>query len=349
MSQTYRSLNSRREAERMAHSKTPTPLSELLKVWELLDEKLTPLHHKYALKAHPIMLPKEKPQPIQTTDQYTAISGTSLRGSPSIDQDEHISSSTQNLRPEVSSVERSMMSDQREQDFYSVDRDTMSQASSATNHSSIWSREGFTPASRLDEYSIPETSLSSRLQSAMGIDKASSDQSVPQSPSHHLQPLKELTELSTAAENESQNRSQLMTDELIDVSASDAEIEEFTSVAERLMQAQERSLDRGRPVLDSSRPEPLEEFYEAVTPPLSSVVNTSRVFRERYQDDGYTSSVQPRLTPLHIVKVPEPLATQRKVSWGKMVIVSLISLMIGGVIAHFLLPYVIHLSDLRSP
>ena len=132
----------------------------------------------------------------------------------------------------------------------------------------------------------------------------------------------------------------MMSDELIDASASDAELEAFTSVAERLIQAQERATERATERVyaapDSTRPTPLDELYESMNHTLPSSVGSPLSHHETSRGERPVQS-QSLLTSKRVGQAPKHLSTNSKAPWGKLILVSLISLIAGGVVAHFYL------------
>ena len=104
---------------------------------------------------------------------------------------------------------------------------------------------------------------------------------------------------------------------------SDAELEEFTSVAARLMQVQEQSFSRQELHLreDSSQPAPLDDLYHSDSHPVTP---------------QHAGSLVNATTLNSIVRsAPEPLQTKKRFRWILMIVISLLSLLIGALLTHF--------------
>ena len=317
-------------------------LSGLMEAWKRLDEQLIPLHQHYAserasLTGSSISTPRSKLPLIQATAQYSAVltplnqSDVNLRPvsieGPALKE---------SLLPNVKVNDQSMGVNTEEAHLYSVGRYPIPSAESPSQSSALWSRDGFTPKPRVISSLLTDQSSSSRSQpQLLGEDAIE----------RHPTPSLLKRDLSPISENIPQSPHQLMSDELIDASASDAELKAFTSVAERLMQAQERSTGVYT-TLDSTQPAPLDELYESINPSLPSMVSRPVSFPDYHPDHDYRSGSYSSLTPL-VVNAPKSLTPRHKTSWSKMLIVSLISLMVGGVIAHFLLQDLIQLIEGR--
>lgn len=177
----------------------------------------------------------------------------------------------------------------------------------------LWSRDGFTPIPRsmaLSEDAPPPK------RDGRGDHHSSPNLSV-QSASNDAQLMSEPLPAHAALGNSYES--------LPDPSASDQELETFTTVAERLMRAQERSESERREPEDSSRPSPLDELYESSQ---SLLPPTSLVSRARMGDSDETTDISGYYV------APEPLRAQSKTPWGKMILVSLLSIGIGALIAY---------------
>jgi hypothetical protein len=317
-------------------------LSGLMEAWKRLDEQLIPLHQHYAserasLARSPISIPRSKPPIIQATAQYSAVltplnqSDVNLRP---VSIEGHALS--ESLLPNVKVNDQSMGATNEEAHPYSVGLYPIPSAKSPSQSSALWSRDGFTPKPRVVSPLPTDQSASSQSQPQLLGEKVIERHSMPSGLKRDLSPI---------SENIPQSRHQFMSNELIDASASDAELQAFTSVAERLIQAQERNTGVYT-TLDSTQPAPLDELYESINPPLHSMVSRPVSFPDYHPDHDYRSGSYSSLVPL-VVNAPKPLTSRHKNSWSKMLIVSLISLMIGGVMAHFFLRDLIQLIEGR--
>lgn len=315
----------------------PLQLSTLLSAWEHLDRNLESLHQDYALKAYTLDTPKaspsqRKPSVIKSTAMYSAIltppSITTENQSLAMPVDRN-----QSLSQEILDVDkkRSALTSTTTQ-RHLAEREEEFSAPSSRQYSSLRSRESFTSQSHILEPVHTNALVSDRHQDQTARDLSASTAS----------------RSGSSGILDAQAQPRLIVDGLIDPSASDAELQEFTSVAERLMQAQERAAEGVYSGLDSTQPAPLDDLYESITPNFPSIVSRPVSFVET-SDQDYNSTSQASLTSLHIIKAPEPLMSSNKTSWGKLILVSLVSLMIGGAIAHFLLQDLIRLLGVIKP
>lgn len=117
------------------------------------------------------------------------------------------------------------------------------------------------------------------------------------------------------------------------------EQEAFVPLTERLMRTnQELSNEQDRALHDSSVPQALDELYDDF--PSLSAPSASPLHLTNSSHQTPSVVVPLRITPppfdpeLHAIIAPAPLQTKTKTPWGKIVLVSLISLIIGGAIAY---------------
>ena len=196
-------------------------------------------------------------------------------------------------------------------------------ASSLQNpQASIWNRQGFTP--------IPQTPSPTDLDH----DLVGSD------PQFEVDAQHETTEtpvLSASQEIESVDR--MYAEDLPSLDEQEDSIESFVPLTERLMRTnQELNNEQDRELDDSSVPQALDELYDDF-PSLSAP--SANTFHPSNSSHQMPSVVVPlRITPppfdpeLHAIIAPAPLQTKTKTPWGRIALVSLISLIIGGAIAY---------------
>jgi hypothetical protein len=192
-------------------------------------------------------------------------------------------------------------------------------ASSLQNpQASIWNRQGFTP--------IPQTPS----QADLDHDLSGSDRQF------EVDAQYETTEtpvLSASQEIESVDR--MYAEDLPSVDEQEA----FVPLTERLMRTnQELSNEQDRALHDSSVPQALDELYDDFPSLSAPSASTLHLTNSSHQTPSVV--VPLRITPppfdpeLHAIIAPAPLQTKTKTPWGKIILVSLISLIIGGAIAY---------------
>ena len=335
MSESNTLLNTNQREDSAQRSTHPASLSELINAWEELDHRLISLHQHYASQTSSslqVSSRRSRPQVIQATAQYSAIL-TPVGPLPSI----KTSLESPNHPSLIDATERPTTIKTEDQALSSMGHHPKSTAHLAQPQE-IWRQNEVTPKPQDTHVAQISRLNTGQSQSSVAIERVIED--VPRhssTPQHQLSPI---------TKRPLQTPPKLMADELVNATASDAELQEFTSVAERLMQVQGKSSEGTYNQVDSTQPAPLDELYESISPQFNSVVSKPMNFTEG-PSDNYLSASQPHLTSLHVVTAPKPLRPYTKNSWIKMLLVSLISLMIGGIIAHFFLKDLIQLLGVK--
>lgn len=331
------------------HDLGATPLSadvhlkSLLTAWEVFDERLSPMHRAYheevklLTSAGPRGMERAslaQTSAIEYTAQYATIPTSPLDTTSeahSLHSSSHVTSGA-SASHSAQAQERQQDREQKRQqerqeqrlDTPQVNRSYPAELAPQRPVSNLWNRDGFTPAPR-----VPVRSASTPIETLVPQDSTRAKEPSSVTPSAPQQSAQ------TARHDQAHNSSSSAAfawepigeheasgiESPLDASAPAEELEAFASIAERLMQAQER-MESERASDDSSRPTSLDELYEPSPIPgkLNSIVSRPT---DALHDEELLGGVAPR-----------PLIAPRRRSWGKVILVIFIAVGVGAGIAY---------------
>ena len=323
------------------HDLGATPLSadvhlkSLLTAWEVFDERLSPMHRAYHEEVKRLTTAGSKAtarasltqtSAIEYTAQYATIPTSPLDTTSeahSLDPSSHVTSSA-SASHAAPAQERQQERQEQHLDTPQVNRSYPAELTPQRPVSNLWNRDGFTPAPH-----VPVRSASTPIEPLVAQDVSRSGEPssvIPSTPQQSTQTVRH-----DQAHNPSSSdafawepigeRDTSNVEASLDASAPAEELEAFASIAERLMQAQER-MESERANDDSSRPASLDELYEPSPIPrkLSSIVSRPA---DALHDEELLGGV-----------APQPLVAPRRRSWGKVAFVALIAVGVGAGIAY---------------